>query len=189
MVTASFPIHPRALRFLRLRAAVLFGPDSGAMFETDAAVVRIGSAPDNHLVLTDPSVSRHHLEIQREHGRYLIVDLGSKNGTYLESTRITEGTLRGPARIQVGSTTLLVQPRRAPAPPVVERSRLAGIVGRSKPMQELYALIEKCSPTDLPILILGETGSGKDATARAIHTRSLRKSESFFTVDGTGIPP
>ena len=58
-----------------------------------------------------------------------------------------------------------------------------GLIGRSTCMQDVYRLIRKVAPTDCTILIIGESGTGKDLTARAIHNQSKRKSEKFFAID------
>src|SRR5579875_2646400 len=67
---------------------------------TSVTTLRIGRAPDNDLVLSDPSVSSHHAELRRGAGRYRIVDLDSRNGTYVNercvaAAPVTEGDLVG----------------------------------------------------------------------------------------------
>jgi len=59
----------------------------------------------------------------------------------------------------------------------------AGIVGQSKPMQELFALIRSLAETDVSVLIQGETGTGKELIARAIHYNSPRRSQRFLAVN------
>jgi DNA-binding NtrC family response regulator len=58
-----------------------------------------------------------------------------------------------------------------------------GLIGHSVRMREVYSLIRKVAPTDCTILIIGESGTGKDLTAKAIHNQSKRKNERFFAVD------
>lgn len=58
-----------------------------------------------------------------------------------------------------------------------------GLIGASPPMRELYSLIQKVGPTDSTVLITGESGTGKDLTAKAIHQRSKRKDNKFFAID------
>ncbi len=58
-----------------------------------------------------------------------------------------------------------------------------GIIGTSPAMKEVFALIEKVGPTDSTVLIIGESGTGKDLTAKAIHERSKRKGNKFFAID------
>jgi DNA-binding NtrC family response regulator len=59
----------------------------------------------------------------------------------------------------------------------------AGIVGQSKPMQELFALIRSLAETDVTVLIQGETGTGKELIARAIHYNSPRRARRFLAVN------
>ncbi|MBC8521374.1 MAG: sigma-54-dependent Fis family transcriptional regulator, partial [Methanomicrobia archaeon] len=64
-----------------------------------------------------------------------------------------------------------------------DKHKFDNIVGKSKNMREIYNLIRKVAPTDSTILIYGETGTGKELIARAIHYNSLRKDKQFVTVD------
>lgn len=57
------------------------------------------------------------------------------------------------------------------------------IIGESAPIKEVFGLVEKVAKTDANVLILGENGTGKELIARAIHQRSLRKNNSFVSVD------
>ena len=58
-----------------------------------------------------------------------------------------------------------------------------GMIGTSNAMREVYSLIQKVGPTDSTVLIIGESGTGKDLTAKAIHERSKRKNNKFFAID------
>ena len=64
-----------------------------------------------------------------------------------------------------------------------ERYRYDSMIGKSKPMQEIYALLDKVSNTDSTVLIQGENGTGKELIARALHFNSDRKERSFVTVN------
>jgi DNA-binding NtrC family response regulator len=57
------------------------------------------------------------------------------------------------------------------------------LIGESQPMRDIFLKVEKISPTDANILILGENGTGKDLVAKAIHQRSLRAGSPFIKVD------
>ncbi|MDH4211740.1 MAG: sigma-54 dependent transcriptional regulator [candidate division WOR-3 bacterium] len=69
-----------------------------------------------------------------------------------------------------------------------ERFKFENIIGKSKAMQEIFRLIEKVAPTDSTILIRGQSGTGKELIARAIHQHSLRKDEKFIAVDCGALP-
>ncbi|GAB4299691.1 MAG: sigma 54-interacting transcriptional regulator [Ignavibacteriaceae bacterium] len=67
-------------------------------------------------------------------------------------------------------------------------SDFRGIIGHSKPMQEIFTLIQDISDSDATILILGESGTGKEMIANAIHASSLRKDKPFFKVNCSVLP-
>jgi len=69
------------------------------------------------------------------------------------------------------------------------RIRLGGLVGASAPMQRVYSLIQKVSPHRFPVLILGETGTGKELVARSIHFISPRRDKPFVPVDCAALVP
>ncbi len=68
------------------------------------------------------------------------------------------------------------------------RYSFANIIGKDKKMQEMYSLLDVVSPTSTTILIMGETGTGKELVARAIHHNSSRKNNPFIKVDCTALP-
>jgi transcriptional regulator with GAF, ATPase, and Fis domain len=63
-----------------------------------------------------------------------------------------------------------------------------GIIGHSEPMQKVYELIEKIAPLSVPILLQGETGTGKELFARAIHLLSPRKEKPFLAINCAAMP-
>jgi two-component system NtrC family response regulator len=87
------------------------------------------------------------------------------------------------ARKAWGRRQLLVRSHGAPAPASDDPAIFAGIVGASPKMQEVYRNLRKVAATSSTVLIIGETGTGKELVARAIHTLSPRKHERFFAVD------
>jgi transcriptional regulator with GAF, ATPase, and Fis domain len=68
------------------------------------------------------------------------------------------------------------------------RLRFEGMVGGSSPMQRVYHLVERLAPKKLPVLVLGESGAGKELIARALHARSDRSGGPFFTVNCAALP-
>jgi two-component system response regulator HydG len=71
---------------------------------------------------------------------------------------------------------------------VREQFSLAGLIGRSPAMQAVLSVIERIAATKVPVLITGETGTGKGAVARAIHGESVRSAGRFVTVNCAALP-
>ena len=78
--------------------------ESGARIDLRGETIAIGRAVDNDIVLESPSVSRHHARIEREGGRYILVDLGSTNGTFVESAPVSRHRLQDGDRIIIGDS-------------------------------------------------------------------------------------
>ncbi|MFB6359102.1 MAG: sigma 54-interacting transcriptional regulator, partial [Thiohalorhabdaceae bacterium] len=70
-----------------------------------------------------------------------------------------------------------------------ERSRFHGLVGVSQSMAELYSLLEVVGPSDATVLIRGQSGTGKELVARAIHAESARSEHPFVAINCGAIPP
>ena len=88
----------------KYRLRVIDGADAGREKVFDQRLIYVGSAPDNDLVVEDPSVSRNHLKIEGERLGYRVRDLGSKNGTWLAGNRLVEGILAGSAVLRLGQS-------------------------------------------------------------------------------------
>src|SRR5258705_3741267 len=69
-----------------------------------------------------------------------------------------------------------------------ERYRFEGVIGKSRPMTRLFQLLETVAPTNSTILITGETGTGKEVVARAIHHNSPRRANRFVALNCSAIP-
>ena len=71
---------------------------------------------------------------------------------------------------------------------VQRRYRFGGIIGKSRPMQNVFSLIERVAATNSNVLILGESGTGKELVAKAIHYNSVRKDHPFVAVNCSALP-
>lgn len=172
------------LELPRCALVILSGMERGREQVIEGDLFRIGKSRDNQLVLTDETVSRAHCEIVREQRGYLLRDLGSTNGTLLDGAEIKEAWLKSGAVITVGNIDLKVRPfnERIEILPS-EETRLGEVVGRSIAMRSIFGLLERLGPTDATVLLGGETGTGKDVLARAIHAMSPRARAPFMVVD------
>lgn len=159
------------------------------VFVFEDAPVSIGSLPENHIVLTDETVSRQHCEIVREGDSYLLRDLNSTNGTFVNQVKIKEIFLNEGLEFQVGSSKITFEPIQEriaiqPSP----KNRFGRMIGQDVKMREIFTIIEKISHTDTTVVIEGETGTGKDVLAQSIHEHSRRAKKPFVVVDCSAIP-
>ena len=83
------------------------GPDVGAKYVLDEDVTRAGRHPDSEIFLDDITVSRRHAEFERRGSQYVVRDVGSLNGTYVNRQRIDETALASGDEVQIGKFKLL----------------------------------------------------------------------------------
>ena len=83
----------------------------------------------------------------------------------------------------------LARQNRALKSDVARAYPVAGMIGRSKPMKDVFQRIDKVAPTDSTVLITGESGTGKELVARALHERSERSRSPLITMNCAAIPP
>jgi pSer/pThr/pTyr-binding forkhead associated (FHA) protein len=83
------------------------GPNAGSKFALDKDVVTAGRHPDSDIFLDDITVSRRHVEVLRQPGGYVVRDVGSLNGTYVNRKRVEEGPLGNGDELQVGKFKLV----------------------------------------------------------------------------------
>ena len=153
--------------------------------------VRLGAGSSNDVVLDDPHASRFHAELRKTDEGWLLRDLGSLNGTRVGDVAVKEGLLHSGATITVGETRIkfLADDGRAEEIAVSPRHAFGDVVGRSVRMREVFGVLERIAATDLTVLIGGETGSGKDVIARAIHKASPRTKGPFVVFDCAAVAP
>ncbi|MCP4714490.1 MAG: FHA domain-containing protein [Deltaproteobacteria bacterium] len=173
-----------ALLVRRGKLVVLSGPDQGKTVVVGQEGLSMGSAEDNGLVLSDPTTSRHHVVIEESSGGYLVRDLGSTNGTLLNGIRIREAYLSYGACLEIGNTQLqfvLFEDRVDVLPS--EKTCFGGVVGQSVNMRTIFAILERVAGTGATVILEGETGTGKEMIARAIHDNSPRADKPFIVFD------
>jgi DNA-binding NtrC family response regulator len=179
-----------ALRARRYRVHVLSGPDAGQGAEIDNGTFLVGTHQNTDLRLTDKGVSRYHLELQLRPDGLKVTDLESTNGTFQGSTRLGSVVLTQAAKLKLGTNTEI---EVAPADVNVQVGGFEGegfgrAVGGSRTMKELFGLLERVAATEATVLLEGETGTGKELLAEAIHQRSLRRERPFIVVDCGALP-
>jgi len=177
-------------RTFRLRVAA--GPDAGKEHVLDEGTTMVGTHPDNDVVLTDNTVSRYHLELRVRSDGIAVKDLDTTNGTRQGGTKIGSVVLTGPSRLRLGKhTEIEIVPDEREielADWPASSDRFGGVLGQNPAMRRLFALLARVAPTDATVLLAGETGTGKEAIAEAIHQSSRRVAGPFVVVDCGSIP-
>ena len=165
---------------------VVAGLDAGAHAVLDSATGKllVGDRPGlRSSASPDPSVSRRHASIELTDHGLLVTDLGSTNGSFFGEARIVAAYLSPDVRLQVGGTT--IEARSVDAAPAKHRRAhsLGRMASTSPRMMNVLSLCEKLAVTDVPIVLEGETGTGKELLAECIHEASSRASEPFIVLD------
>ncbi|MFO0548797.1 MAG: sigma 54-interacting transcriptional regulator [Polyangiaceae bacterium] len=178
------------LRSRKLRLEIVTGPQAGQSFDFAGPEVTIGSARGSNLILFDGAVSRHHLTLKIERGAVRVVDAGSRNGTVLDGVLVRDAYTRADSTLAVGNTTLRVRILNDVIEiPLSSRESFGGLIGVSVPMRVVFTLLERAAAVEDTVLIEGETGTGKELAAEALHEESPRASGPFVVFDCSAVAP
>ncbi|RKH89799.1 FHA domain-containing protein [Corallococcus sp. AB045] len=175
---------------VRMVLRVLSGAEAGKTHPLKQGTYTVGKNPTCDIVLTDKAVSRQHLKLEVHAEHVVATDLGSHNGSFVEGLRFTAMELRPGSVITLGTTELKLVPEdtRERSLPLSSRDRFGALVGGSRKMREAFTVLERLAPGGADVLIHGETGTGKDLCAEAIHQQSPRAKGPFVIVDLAGVP-
>jgi len=168
---------------------VASGPAAGAALAIDTEKRIVGRSKPCDLVLPDGRVSAVHLEVVATALGVSVRDVGTTNGTFIGATRVGQVFLVKRETILCGDTKLEFRPREPEEHKVAREDAFGPLAGSTVKMRDLFERLKKIAPTDLSVLILGETGTGKEVAARAIHEASKRARKPFEVVDCAGIAP
>jgi len=178
----------------RGRLLVIAGQSVNSYPVPDEGELTVGRGDDADLRIDDPSVSRLHARLVFEGGTIVgIRDCGSSNGTRIRNKRLQPDTLvnvRLGETFEVGTALLMMQGARQsgggePAPVTTDES---GIVIGDRTMASLYEMLERVSKSTINVLLLGETGVGKDVMARRLHAMSARADKPFLALNCGALP-
>jgi DNA-binding NtrC family response regulator len=168
------------------------GPNKGAVFSIPAATaarVLVGQSSACTVRLVDPLVSRRHLAVQVQGPCLHVHDLGSRNGTYANDVSVVEALLWGGETLRLGGTALRVELDESTTPTELSNAtRFGRIHGASIEMRRLYPFFEQLAASSLPLLIEGETGTGKELLAECLHEQGPRANGPLHVLDGSNLP-
>jgi DNA-binding NtrC family response regulator len=163
--------------------------DQGRSVKLSKGEVVVGRDEDCELVLRNDSVSRRHVRLTPVADGILVEDLGSKNGTTYLERKIDRATLPIGARLGVGDCQLDLLPLPgARTLQLSSRTSYCGLAGASLPMRRLYSLLEMMEGSDAPVLVEGETGTGKELVVRALHEKGPRSAQPLVVIDCGNMP-
>ena len=163
---------------------VIDGPDRGLELELPRAGVVIGTDKTCDVVLTDPFVSRRHCSVAPTPTGFSITDLGSSNGTVIDGVAVGKVVAPPGAALRIGKTLVQLMPADEVVDiPPSERESFGGLHGASVAMRQVFAILERASKSNAPVLFLGESGTGKELMARGVHDASPRAKGPFVVFD------
>ncbi len=142
----------------------------------------VGCADQCDIVVTDPFASASHCSLKRVGKRWIVKDHNSKNGTRVNGARIQLADLKGGSHIAIGDTRLEILTDHG-------KSLGSNLVGKAPNFLLAVEKTLRAARTQCSVLILGETGTGKELIARTIHDASRRSPHPFVAVNCGAIPP
>jgi DNA-binding NtrC family response regulator len=180
--TASAVVPVPRLSFVITRQA---NQRSGRALMIDREHVRIGSHPSNDVVLDDRQVSRFHCSLKLKGSSWCLTDSGSLSGTFLSGVRVRDAEL-SPGRSELALGESLLEVSSVPPVAVVKlpnEARFGELVGASLSMRRVFALLTSALASERAVLVLGESGTGKQLVAQELARQGSRASVPLLTVD------
>jgi len=148
-----------------------------------------GRSKVNDIVIPDAKVSASHFELRLEKGCVRLRDLDSSNGTFIGPVRVSEAWLvPGATFSAAGRCNIRLVDATEAEVRIHGETQLGPLFGASPVMREIFLVIKKLAKTPLSVLIEGETGTGKELVAKAIHDHSRRAQQELRVLDCTQLP-
>lgn len=174
--------YQHARRPGRVKLRVLDGPEP---FEKviESTRLRVGRSKSADLRIEHESLSGLHFELRLGRTGVELLDLRSKNGTFVLGRRVYHMELHPGDEILAGNCRIVLV--ETSDVDVVHGAELRddGLLGISEPILEAFARVEKIAKMDMPVLVTGETGVGKDLFVRALHRHSPRGQRPLVVLD------
>ncbi|MBK6517570.1 MAG: sigma 54-dependent Fis family transcriptional regulator [Polyangiaceae bacterium] len=169
---------------------VLDAPARPPRFVLKRGTCVVGSAEGADILVSEPTVSRAHVELALVPEGVSVRDLGSRNGTFYLGQRIEKMVLSLGGRVRVGAATVAVEADNDALVGLEASgaSSYRGLVGTSQPMRRLYAMLERLEGSLATVLVQGESGVGKELVARALHEGSRVAAGPFIPLNCGALP-
>ncbi len=177
-------------RLRRVELEVTDGVDAGRRFTLTAEQSICGRGSGVDVQLADASISAAHFELVLLEGVVMLRDLGSHNGLWVGLGRVPDRiALLDGAEFRAGRCHFRIHfDEQQTTVPLSAAHEFATLQGRSAAARELFARLERMASWHLPVLVLGETGTGKEEVARALHAASARPG-AFVVMDCGAVAP
>jgi transcriptional regulator with GAF, ATPase, and Fis domain len=141
------------------------------------------------LRIPDARLSSRHARLVRDQRRFTLEDLGSKNGSLVNGVRQSRVELRDGDLVELGHTFFRFRAAlpRSSEPDVAAVADPSGLTSLVPSIESQLARLRAIAPSPVPVLVLGETGTGKELAARAVHELS-RRSGRFVPINCGALP-
>ncbi len=175
ILQAEMPLEPPLIVPLAAQDAVwLSRARHPAKIEVENGEVRV--------LLPDPFLSAKHATLQRVYGRWLLEDAGSRNGTFVDGERVQRHELQDGTIFEAGHSFFIFRERTPATPP-----RDEGPVSLHAQFGAQLEALARAAQSPAPVVLRGETGTGKEVLARAVHRWSGR-SGAFQAINCAALP-
>jgi two-component system, NtrC family, response regulator GlrR len=178
----------RALQQPTYQLKVLRGPDSRQQKRVSSPRTIIGSGQGAGFRLTDPTVSAVHCELVVDHTGVRARDLGAKNGLVVDGRRVTETWLKSTDQLTLGNSIIRFKLLDEAEEGALDADCAFGrLWGRSVRMRQLFGELQRAARSNATVLLIGETGTGKELAGEAIALEGPRGKRPFLVLDCAGL--
>jgi transcriptional regulator with PAS, ATPase and Fis domain len=150
----------------------------------ESGELTLGRGEGADIVIDDVSVSRQHAKLWSG-AQILVEDLGSSNGTWVDGERIAPGAkvaIAPGTLVELGSVLVVLRGPTYRRPAATTRGP-SDVIVHDPAMEHLFELVDLAARSKLSVILLGETGVGKDVVASRLHAESPRAAAPFVTIN------
>ena len=142
------------------------------------SLISLGRDPNNMLQLEEDSASRRHCRIQKQENEgFILQDMNSKNGTFLNGNRIFKALLKNNDRIQIGNREFIFSFER------FDQNENIHIKSKNPDWNQQLSNLPNIATSNMPVLITGPSGTGKEILAKLIHHYSYRSKSPMISIN------